>query len=372
MKKPPISFDVIIDNLAQIAAALSDGVAARVLYEIWKRLSGAFGTEAWSVCEKPWGVTVTFNGEDAVKCLQAELMEAARRPVTSRTQRIVTSLNVSFVDPGKAVLCPELDAVQYRIEMCAAAPAYEVLDAGKMRFAEQPVIGVGYGARPLYYECLARLVDQNSAVFLPGDYMGVLERLGLRRAFGWHVLREVVRQLVIRPDVVLGCNVSALSAVNDIRWTSALGELRRRPEIAERLVIEITETAALPRVVDAMAFVAAVQRTGARVALDDFGAGHSSADFAREAKVDIFKSDGSYLRNRLSGNGQHLLTHLVNLVSGFSPTVEVEGIERTGDLQTAIKPGAKFFPGYYFQAPKLLDPVPPSTEREKLHRQTIR
>lgn len=354
MRAVQSSFDVVIDNLPQIAASYSDGVAARVLHEIWKRFAGAFRAEAWNVCERPWGITVSVSG--AIGCVSAErqeamLVEASRRPVTIKMQQIVPRLRFSCDEPDRLVACSDLDAVQYRMDMCAAALAYEALDAGNMHFAEQPIVGTGDRAPTLYYECLARLNDSDGAVILPGAYIGALERLGLMRAFDRHVVREVVRQLHDRPDVVLGCNISALSAADDIWWTSALAELRRHPDVAQRLVIEITETAALPCRADAIAFIAAIRETGARVAIDDFGAGHSSAEFAREAKVDIVKIDGSYVRNRRSDKGQHMLAELVSLVGELAPAVVVEGIESAADLQAALATGAHYFQGYHFQAP---------------------
>ncbi|NKJ40327.1 EAL domain-containing protein [Rhizobium sp. SG570] len=363
MTRLPPSFDVIIDNLPQIAAAYSDGAAARVQHEIWKRFASAFRTEAWTISERPGGVTVALSGKDAAECLrvvhvEAALVAAARRPVAIKTQQIVPSLSISFGEPNKFAPLAELDAVQYRIDMCAAALAYEALNAGELRFAEQLVVGGEDYARPFYYECLARLFDVDGAIVLPRSYIDALERLGLMRVFDWHAVRETIRQLQNRPDVVLGCNVSALSAVDDIWWTSALAELHRRPDIAKRLVIEITETAALPSMADAMAFISAIKGTEARVALDDFGIAHHSTDFACEANFDIVKIDGSYVRNRLSGNGQDLLAYLVRLVSELAPVVVVEGIESANDLRAAIATGAKFFQGYYFQTPVFPEHLP--------------
>ena len=360
MRRLPRSFDVVIDNLSHVAAAYSDGVAARVQHEIWRRLSNIFKTEDWEVSESPSGVKISSRASDAIAYPRAELVEAAlvaaaRRPVTIKTQQIVPSLSAHFGETEKIAPLVELDPGQYRMDMCAAALAYDALNVGEMRFAEQAVVGGERYDRPLYHECLARLLDPDGAVVLPGTYIAALERLGLMRVFDWHVVREIFRQLEYRDDVVMGCNVSALSAVDDIWWTSAFAQLRRRPDIAKRLVIEITETAILPSVTDAMAFISAVQGVGARVAIDDFGVGHCCPNFACEANADIVKIDGSHVRNRLSNEGQLKLRNLVSLVGEFAPIVVVEGIESADDLHAAKAAGAKYFQGYYFQAPTFPD-----------------
>ncbi len=360
MRQLPRSFDVAIDNLSQVAAAYSDGVAARVQHEIWRRLASIFKTEQWEVSESPSGVRISPRANGAIACPRAEHVEAAlvaasRRPVTIKTQQIVPSLSAHFGETEKIAPLVELDPEQYRMDMCAAALAYDAVNVGEMRFAEQAVMGGDRHDRPLYYECLARLFDPDGAVVLPGIYIAALERLRLMRVFDWHVVREIFRQLEYRHDVVMGCNVSALSAVDDIWWTSAFAQLRRRPDIAKRLVIEITETAILPSVTDAMAFISAVQGVGARVAIDDFGVGHCCPNFACEANADIVKIDGSHVRNRLSNEGQLKLRNLVSLVGEFAPIVVVEGIESADDLHAAKAAGAKYFQGYYFQAPTFPD-----------------
>ncbi|MCD2172304.1 EAL domain-containing protein [Rhizobium sp. C4] len=360
MKKPSSTFSVTIDNLPQIAAAYSEGVAARVLYETWQRLSSTLGADTWHVSEKSWGVALEFRGNErlaapsVIEFIEAAVTVAARRPVAIGPHRIVMGLSADFGHPIQADGSARVEASQYRLDMCAAALAYGAIDAGMIHFAEQPVVAAGEKAEPLYFECLARLVSDDGAVIVPGTYLGALERLGLVRAFDRHVVREVIRQLRLRPDVVLGCNISGQSAVRDFWWKSTFEELSKRPDIAGRLVIEITETAALPDVNEAVAFVSAVRQTGARVALDDFGAGHSSPTFARNARVDIVKIDGSYVRQRIAGpDGRYLLHHLVNLVGNLGSTVVIEGIESAEDLRLAVETGAKWFQGFYFQRPQL-------------------
>ncbi len=69
--------------------------------------------------------------------------------------------------------------------------------------------------------------------------------------------------------------------------------------MAERLILEITETAAIHDMDDARGFVARVKDLGARIAIDDFGAGNTSFRSLRKLGVDIVKIDGAFVQNMM-------------------------------------------------------------------------
>ena len=73
--------------------------------------------------------------------------------------------------------------------------------------------------------------------------------------------------------------------------------LRANRGAAERLIIEITETAAIQDIDDARGFVTRVKDLGCRIAIDDFGAGHTSFRNLRKLGVDIVKIDGAFVQN---------------------------------------------------------------------------
>src|SRR5690606_34393403 len=81
-------------------------------------------------------------------------------------------------------------------------------------------------------------------------------------------------------------------------WWTGLGTLlRARSGVAERLIVEITETAAIHDIGETRGFVARVKDLGCRIAIDDFGAGYTSFRNLRELGVDIVKIDGAFVRN---------------------------------------------------------------------------
>ena len=76
-------------------------------------------------------------------------------------------------------------------------------------------------------------------------------------------------------------------------WTRCL---RNHPGVAERLIVEITEMAAIHDIDDARGFVTRVKDLGCRIAIDDFGAGYTSFRNLRKLGVDIVKIDGASCR----------------------------------------------------------------------------
>lgn len=348
-------FSVTIDNLGSIAAAYSDGAAGHVLHHVWSRLSNHLGDTNWSVEPTAWGASLSFIGTNSETLLELDV-EAVLAVVSCKPIDVCTGIVVSLgCTQNVAAEVPREtfpEAGQYRLDMKAAVLAYSALEKGMINFDEETIAGLDHETPALYHECLARLIDVDGSVVMPAAYIGALERLGLTRTFDRHVVREIIARLAGSPDAVLGCNISGLSASNDIWWTSTIRDLQAGPDIARRLVIEITESAAPRNRERAFGFISAIQQTGARVAFDDFGVGYGMMNLARNARADIVKIDASYVRNRLDyANGQDLLCHLVALATEFAPEVVVEGIETADDLKAASDTGAGWFQGYYFRQP---------------------
>jgi EAL domain-containing protein (putative c-di-GMP-specific phosphodiesterase class I) len=117
------------------------------------------------------------------------------------------------------------------------------------------------------------------------------------RLLDQRVLELAIAELVESPQLHLSLNVSPASTT-DAEWWARLGALlRANRSIAERLIIEITETAAIHDIDDARGFVTRVKDLGARIAIDDFGAGYTSFRNLRKLGVDIIKIDGEFVRN---------------------------------------------------------------------------
>ena len=145
----------------------------------------------------------------------------------------------------------------------------------RLLFAFQPVVCAAMG-KVDYFECLLRMRDAEGDIVSGAEFITIAEELGWIGLIDRYVLRKTVQELATNPQVRLGLNISGIT-VCDRPWLRSLTSLlRHRRDIACRLVVEITETAALGEVAASARFVDTLRQAGCRVALDDFGAGHIS------------------------------------------------------------------------------------------------
>jgi len=176
--------------------------------------------------------------------------------------------------------------------LSVAAAVEAALRQDRLLFAFQPVVCAATG-KVDYFECLLRMRDEEGGIVSGGEFISFVEELGWIGLIDRYVLEKTVQALAADPEVRLGFNISGMTA-GDRPWLRSLTSLlRHRRDIARRLVVEITETAALGDIAESARFVDTLRHAGCRVALDDFGAGHTSLRHLQVLPVDIVKIDGS-------------------------------------------------------------------------------
>ena len=201
------------------------------------------------------------------------------------------------------------------------------LRQNRLLFAFQPVVCAATG-KVDYFECLLRMRDEEGGIVSGGEFITIVEELGWIGLVDRYVLEKTVQALAVDPEVRLGFNISGMTA-GDRPWLRSLTSLlRHRRDIARRLVVEITETAALGDIAESARFVDTLRHVGCRVALDDFGAGHTSLRQLQILPVDIVKIDGSLVGNLTSRPQTRIfLRHLLGLIKGFGLTTVAECVE---------------------------------------------
>jgi diguanylate cyclase (GGDEF)-like protein len=199
------------------------------------------------------------------------------------------------------------DSVRATDEIVAA------LNERRIELAYEPVVETK-SRKVAFYECLMRVRRPDGRIAHANEIIPVAERVGLMRMLDYRVLELVVTELAAAPGLMASVNVSPASTV-DPDWWSGLGAmLRANSSAAARLIIEITETAAIHDVDDARGFVTRVKDLGCRIAIDVFGAGHTSFRNLRKLGVDIVKIDGAFVQNIVkSSDDRAFVQSLVDL-----------------------------------------------------------
>ena len=139
--------------------------------------------------------------------------------------------------------------------------------------------------------------QDDGQVLLAPDIVPVAEKLGLIRLVDHRVLELVVAELAASPNVQLSLNISPDTTMDPDWWASIESLMRAHPGVAERLIVEITETVAIQDIDDVRGFVTRLKNFGSRIAIDDFGAGYTSFRNLRKLGVDIVKIDGAFVQN---------------------------------------------------------------------------
>ena len=252
-------------------------------------------------------VTVTIGGVTAPRHARsvAEVVSRALDALhAARTKR-----HGSF-----AAYRPNIERDAMRRESARATDEIvSALNERRIALAFEPV--VESGSRDVgFYECLMRVYRPDGAIAHANEIIPVAEQVGLVRMVDYRVLELVVAELAAEPMLKASVNVSPASTIDADWWTCLAGLLRTNSGVAERLIIEITETAAIQDIDDARGFVTRVKDLGCRIAIDDFGAGHTSFRNLRKLGVDIVKIDGAFVQNIVKSADDRAFVHtLVDL-----------------------------------------------------------
>lgn len=189
----------------------------------------------------------------------------------------------------------ERDA-QRRVNIRVTDEIVTALNERRIVMAFEPVVNAGT-RDPAFYEALVRMRQNDGELLLAPDIVPVAEKLGLIRLVDHRVLELVVAELAAAPNVQLSLNISPDTTMDPDWWTSIESMMRANPGVAERLIVEITETVAIQDLDDVRGFVTRLKNLGSRIAIDDFGAGYTSFRNLRKLGVDIVKIDGAFVQN---------------------------------------------------------------------------
>ena len=227
------------------------------------------------------------------------------------------------------------------------------LNEDRLILAYQPIVGAT-SRKPEHYECLLRMLRKDGTIAPAGEFVPAAESLGLVRLIDRRALEMAVAQLYRHEDIKLSINVSGTTAGDPSWLQSFINYVRENRAVAERMTVELTETAALQAFEENARFVTRLRDMGCRVAIDDFGAGYTSFRNLHNLRVDTVKIDGEYVKN-LSGSSDNQLfvRTLVDLAKNFQLETIAEWVGSEEDALLLAGYGVDYFQGYYFGEPDI-------------------
>lgn len=223
--------------------------------------------------------------------------------------------------------------------------------------AFQPVVQSYRPDRPAFYEGLIRIVDVTGRLIPLRDFMPQVETTELGRQIDCLALSLGLQTLAQEPAVRLSVNMSARSIGHE-DWARTLADgLRGRDNIAERLILEVTESSAMDLPDQVRSFMHDLQGRGVSFALDDFGAGYTSFRYLQDFCFDMIKIDGRFIRGIAEERDNQVLTRaLQSIAHHFDMFTVAESVETAEDAAFLIEMGVDCLQGYYFGAPTIVPP----------------
>lgn len=223
-----------------------------------------------------------------------------------------------------------------------------VVKARDFTLEYQPIVDLDSGVTH-HFEALARFGSSG-----PTDTIHLAEELGLIESFDLAVAEKALQQLR-RPGFGLtriAVNVSGASLGENSYVDGLLRMTAVSPDIRKRILIEVTETAAVADLEAAGHRLSALRQAGIRVCLDDFGVGAASLDYLHRLPADTVKIDGRFVRETVTDQrARDLVTRMAELCADLKMTTIAEMIETEAQAEVIRGLGVGYGQGWLFGRP---------------------
>ena len=231
------------------------------------------------------------------------------------------------------------------------------LKRGDGILAYQPIVAAADPEKVAFYEGLIRVRDETGRIIPAKEFIDVTETNEIGRMIDCLSLRLGLKALAASPNIRLSINMSARS-IGYPDWYEVLEEgLAKDPTVAERLILEISESSAMVMPDIVSVFMDDLQMRGVCFALDAFGAGFTAFRFLREFYFDAIKIDGQFIEGIANNpNNQCLVRALISIGEHFEMFTVAEKVSASEDAAFLIEAGVDCLQGYHFGVPTVREP----------------
>lgn len=381
-----------LDQFKAVNDAFGHHVGDELLVAIAGRLSGVMrpgdtlarlsGDEFVILCED-------LDDGSAVEPLAARIEAAMAKPFVLSDSEITVaaSVGIAFSGLGEDVperLLEEADAAMYQVKRSGGG-RHAVIDLREHRSANhrarlnrdlrgalrreefgvhyQPIVATSSGrivgaeallrwSHPAYGpvdpEVLVQLAEQSGGIIEIGKWL-------LEKACG-DALRW--QEVGVVPEFGVSVNVSVRQLMATEFVASVASVLRDCGMDPGDITLEVTESVLVHDEARALSVLTALKRLGVKIAVDDFGTGHSSLSRLKQFPVDIVKVDREFVTDLEHDLASRLIVGaIVGLAHGMGMEVVAEGVETAGQRHEVAELGCDFSQGFYFARPQDADAI---------------
>ncbi|MGV6813638.1 MAG: bifunctional diguanylate cyclase/phosphodiesterase [Phycisphaerales bacterium] len=228
----------------------------------------------------------------------------------------------------------------------------------ELRVAYQPIISLD-DLSVAGFEALIRWEHPELGMVRPDHFIPIAEDTGQIVELGTWILREACEQMIrwdhefaLDGTHSINVNVAKRQLIQPDFLKIVKETLKETGLAANRLKIEITESTAIDPRHDMTEVIRRVRDLGIRIAMDDFGTGHSSLSLLHQFDFDILKIDQSFVRGMEESREMSAVLHsIISLAQNTGMTVVAEGAETEEQVACLISHGCDLVQGYYFSKP---------------------
>jgi len=248
-------------------------------------------------------------------------------------------------------------------EILRAAGLSNALEKDQFRLFCQPIYSIKQGERRISsYEILVRLVDDNGELIMPGSFIPAAERYGLMAEVDRWVIKNALEQFALghlgKKNTRIAINLSGNSLNDDGLQDYVESQLNEFSVDPSSICFEITETAAIHNINQAIKFIKALKSKGCWFALDDFGSGLSSFSYLQKLPIDYLKIDGSFVRDIVTNAVDRAM---VVAIKEIGHTMGINIIAEYAESEAVISElktiGVDYAQGYALQKPVELNAI---------------
>jgi diguanylate cyclase (GGDEF)-like protein/PAS domain S-box-containing protein len=253
---------------------------------------------------------------------------------------------------------PEMDA-QMQARHALEVDLRKALLSGQFQLYYQPIVDLRSG-KVTSFEALIRWNHPARGLVGPNEFISVAEEIGLIGALGDWVLKQACQDASTWPGKLsVAVNLSAAQFRNSMLTLSVVSALGASGLAANRLELEITETALLQDDRAVLDTLHQLRELGVRISMDDFGTGYSSLSYLRSFPFDQIKIDRSFIRELgKKDDCVAIIRAVARLGSNLGMVTIAEGVESREQLEILRAEGCTHAQGYLFSPPRPVSEVP--------------
>lgn len=332
-----------------------------------------------------FAVLLQMPDESPLECLCADIIEMIARPLQFEREMLQVNASIGLAmdadirsgisldtdsltraadfalyasksaGKGQCTVYDEVLEQQFLRRQAMVNEMPRAINDGNMEFYLQPKVNLATGST-YGFEALVRW-RRNGVIVSPEDFISTAEESGVIMDIDRFVLCAASRVIAQfnkehGTDLSVSVNFSTvhfnspklIKVVNDALVASGLP-----PEL---LTIEITETVEMQDWTQAGDIISEIHQLGARISIDDFGAGFSSLAYLRTTVADEIKIDRSLVEEiETSDTSRFLLDAVLDIARNLELDVVVEGVETQRQVDIVRGLGATSIQGFFYGEP---------------------